>query len=259
MQKYMGEINSMKYGLLKYDTNNIGDDIQSIAIERFLPKIDYLVNRDNLSSVKDVCKLILNGWYMHRVARSIHHNNYPYDFPPPDNFETLITSFHLDVAKLLNIDYNIDYFKRHEPIGCRDLYTLQLLKDKGIEVFFSGCVTLTLKRSAMERTDEVFCVDVDEKYKGIHLTHKTREVEYYKRRELANRLLQKYARAKKVITSRLHCYLPCIAFGTNVEYVGIPDKRFDGLLNIKNKEYIIKNLENQIELFIKRNNSEVIK
>lgn len=39
----------MKYGLLYYkDTDNIGDDVQSYAQERFLPHVDYLVDRENL-------------------------------------------------------------------------------------------------------------------------------------------------------------------------------------------------------------------
>ena len=39
----------MKYGLLYYkDTDNIGDDIQSYASERFLPRIDYMIDRENL-------------------------------------------------------------------------------------------------------------------------------------------------------------------------------------------------------------------
>ena len=39
----------MKYGLLYYkDTGNIGDDIQSYAASKFLPKIDYMIDRENI-------------------------------------------------------------------------------------------------------------------------------------------------------------------------------------------------------------------
>ena len=62
----------MKYGLLYYkDTDNIGDDIQTYAQERFLPKVDYLIDRENLESFvpnkKEKVKLIMNAWYIHDI------------------------------------------------------------------------------------------------------------------------------------------------------------------------------------------------
>ena len=43
----------MKYGLLTYRKNesNIGDYIQSLAAKRFLPKVDVLVNREELNKI----------------------------------------------------------------------------------------------------------------------------------------------------------------------------------------------------------------
>lgn len=39
----------MKFGLLyEYDTRNIGDDVQSYATRRFLPRVDYLVDRNHI-------------------------------------------------------------------------------------------------------------------------------------------------------------------------------------------------------------------
>lgn len=35
----------VKYALFSYSTENIGDEIQSIAASRFLPQIDYYINR----------------------------------------------------------------------------------------------------------------------------------------------------------------------------------------------------------------------
>jgi hypothetical protein len=49
---------------------------------------------------------------------------------------------------------------------------------------------------------------------------------------LAQKRLDEYAQAKLVITSRLHCALPCLAFGTPVIFIhkNLKDPRFDGLL-----------------------------
>ena len=42
-----------KYGLFCYDTVNIGDEIQSLAAKRFLPKIDYNTGGMTLEEFKD--------------------------------------------------------------------------------------------------------------------------------------------------------------------------------------------------------------
>ncbi len=36
------------YSMMGYSTNNIGDDIQSVAASRFLPKVDRFVNRESM-------------------------------------------------------------------------------------------------------------------------------------------------------------------------------------------------------------------
>lgn len=60
----------MKYGLLYYkDTGNIGDDIQSYAASKFLPKIDYMIDRENIEmfapNKKEKVATIMNAWYIH--------------------------------------------------------------------------------------------------------------------------------------------------------------------------------------------------
>ncbi|MBS8071164.1 hypothetical protein F6P74_06430 [Streptococcus suis] len=42
----------VKYALFSYSTENIGDEIQSIAASRFLPQIDYYINRDYMNDFK---------------------------------------------------------------------------------------------------------------------------------------------------------------------------------------------------------------
>lgn len=55
-----------KFGVLKYSAINIGDDIQSIAAMRFLPRIDEYIHRDRMdkyrSSIKT--KVIMNAAWM---------------------------------------------------------------------------------------------------------------------------------------------------------------------------------------------------
>ena len=41
----------MKYGLVVYkETDNIGDDILSYSARRFLPSLDYIIDREGLDT-----------------------------------------------------------------------------------------------------------------------------------------------------------------------------------------------------------------
>ncbi|MUP36991.1 polysaccharide pyruvyl transferase family protein [Labilibaculum euxinus] len=132
----------MKFGLLVYwdKVRNIGDYIQSLAVRPFLPQVDSFVNRESLSAFSgDEHKLILNGWYIHN----------PLNWPPSSRINPLIISFHISPKNknLLLNNKSVEYYKLHEPIGCRDLDTLKLLQAKGIDAYFSGCMTLTLDKN----------------------------------------------------------------------------------------------------------------
>lgn len=144
----------MKYGLLKYrdQETNIGDYIQSLAAKRFLPKVDTLISREQLNEATESVFIILNGWFMHN----------PENWPPSESIVPKFLSFHInDYAKeLMTNEKSIAYYKKHEPIGCRDKFTVQLLKDKGVDAYFSGCLTLTLEKEKYERNekdDVIFC------------------------------------------------------------------------------------------------------
>ncbi|MBL4561511.1 MAG: polysaccharide pyruvyl transferase family protein [Labilibaculum sp.] len=137
----------MKFGLLIYwdKVRNIGEYIQSLASLPFLPQVDQFLNKETLSSFNgEEHKLVLNGWFMH----------YPQNWPPSNNINSLIVSFHISpkTKDLLLSNKAIEYYKLHEPVGCRDHDTLELLKAKGVNAYFSGCMTLTLDKNLY--TDE---------------------------------------------------------------------------------------------------------
>ena len=136
----------MKYALLTYraQETNIGDYIQSLAAKRFLPKVDTYISRESLDNTNEEAKIILNGWFMH----------HPENWPPSDSLTPKFVSFHInDFAKeQLTNDKAIAYYKKHQPIGCRDKFTLKKLKDKGVDAYFSGCLTLTLEKEKYKNT-----------------------------------------------------------------------------------------------------------
>jgi hypothetical protein len=228
-------VSGKSFALLTYPvSHNLGDEIQSIAARRFLPRVDRLVNRDALDMDPGAeVALILNGWFLQR----------PRNWPPHPRFRPLITSFHLDAersrrapwrrspADLVLRSEGVAYLQRHGPIGARDPGTLALLQAKGIESYHSGCLTLTLQRDdALPRDRGIVACDLaPDTLTALHrrmsrpvtiTTHiDTVTVGPEKRFAAAQALLDTYARAEVVVTSRLHCLLPCLAFGTPVLFV----------------------------------------
>ncbi|WP_051567788.1 polysaccharide pyruvyl transferase family protein [Bacteroides gallinarum] len=150
----------MKYGILAVSTGvdekiNIGDYIQALASRQFLPKVDAYIERETeLNSYTDEpISIIMNGWYM----------NHPENWPPAVNIHPLFVALHINrcgLPEFLNTQ-SVNYFKQHEPIGCRDTNSVKLLKSKGIDAYFSGCMTLTLgyKYKSLKRNNKVYIVE----------------------------------------------------------------------------------------------------
>ena len=259
------------FGLLVYEEGerffNIGDYIQSLAAKQFLPKVDFYVNRERLSEHKDKkTKIILNGWFTHK----------PETWVPSKALDPLFVSLHINSTasqRMLSTE-GVAYLKAHEPIGCRDHYTVRLLESKGIKAYFTGCLTLTLDSYAKNNKSndgKIYIVDplygfpnkdriftnTKSIIKGLITTdifktnsankfmHKIfsqsllDNAEYIEQElpankytedqkfELAADLLKKYSTAKLVITSRIHCALPCLALGTPVIYLNGFESEFD--------------------------------
>lgn len=145
-----------KYGLLTYQASpeyNLGDYIQSLAAEQYLPHIDKYVNREALSAYKDEhIKLIMNGWFMHK----------PENWPPSGKIHPLIISFHLNsqAKNQMLKEPGRNWFRDHAPVGCRDIYTLNAMREAGLDAHLSGCLTTTLKNKYSYRTDEIYFTDV---------------------------------------------------------------------------------------------------
>ena len=274
----------MKYKLLSVRKNNkvkainIGDYIQALASSQYYPHVDGFLDRDeDLNSYdEEPCKMIMNGWYMHN----------PQNWPPTGKIIPLFVAFHLNVLvrEELTSSISVNYLKKHQPIGCRDTNTVDILTSAGIKAYFSGCMTLTLgkKYHNEEKDHTTYIVDpilsVDYglnniyqalrvivrhpldiinllKKDGLHLhdgKNKLKKIVktalYYKvyskmfskdiimnstyihhyvenknddfyLLDRAEQLVKLYAKARLVITSRIHCALPCLGLETPVIYL----------------------------------------
>ncbi|WP_183568333.1 polysaccharide pyruvyl transferase family protein [Mucilaginibacter sp. SP1R1] len=275
-----------KFGLITYEgitypkTNivNVGDYIQSIAARQFLPQVDTLVSREGLQSYNgENIKMIMNAWYM---ANPTH-------FPPSPKIDPLYVSIHINsrIKDVMLSPETIAHFKKHEPIGCRDEYTANLLRDKGVEAYFTACMTLTLGKTFKrdKPNDEIYIVDpmfdsytISELLKSpvqlLRRIYRRRLKEYNWRENVLNSFftkelltkakyitqlaedapseqgfkiaedyLNKLRNAKLVITSRIHCALPCLAMGVPVIFIQggfaakVDNCRFDGIVDFFNR------------------------
>ena len=142
---------------------NIGDYIQALAASQFLPSIDGFVNREKLKDYDgDECTMIMNAWYLHDYSQ----------WPPSEKINPLFVSVHFNSSALegLMSDESIAYLKKYAPIGCRDYYTAQHLKNKGVDAYFSACLTLTLghRFKSVEKDEKCYFVEpsfkVDKSY-----------------------------------------------------------------------------------------------
>lgn len=215
----------MKYASPKYSTDNVGDWIQSIAAEQFLPKIDTYIDRDRTNQFSSVEKyiMIMNGWYSHK----------PENWPPSPSILPIFTSVHLTPKTAAAYSKHKDYFKKFGPIGCRDQGTLEYFKNWSVPSYLSYCLTLTFPRHAkIPKNGKVAIVDAAHlriprslKKNSMTFQHTTVKVaSNATNQRLARELLEFYRNeVRLVITTKIHCAMPCMAMGIPVVYFG--DKR----------------------------------
>ena len=166
----------MKYGLIVHiKTQNVGDDIQSYAMEKFLPHLDYVIDREHLDSfyttTGEKVAALLGGWYLWK----------PLNWPPSPFLKLLPISFHFQSGEGYRTvgltDYGAEWFKNFEAIGCRDEGTVKLLENYGITTYFSGCFTLTLKPFAdVNPHGKIVLADVSKEIQKFIRAHTKKEV-----------------------------------------------------------------------------------
>lgn len=174
----------------------------------------------------------------------------------------------------------INHLKKYQPIGCRDKKTYNKLLKKGIKAYFSGCITTTLDihyyQKENSRGKEILFTDFTFGYfpkadifiKNLkaydfanvtYLSHGfSSNYSQIERFKIADKILKRYAKARLVITTKIHAALPCLALKTPVILVNnqYDNERFDGLYDLLNTIGI--NSTNKFEINININDSGLV-
>ncbi len=255
---------------------NIGDYIQSLAAMGFYPHTDGYIDRDSCQTepISENTKIIANGWYF--LDDDHHLFNEKFN---PLFVAFHINNIHQSQRHRKVLSY-LKEKSMISPIGCRDYSTLSYLRDNHINSYFSSCLTTTLDRNSFTsdtlRSGIIECdlpfntstnifplnrflatkiikyklekILKNTTYHNLdtsEITSTTHKIPltttHLQRFSYAKNLLRTYASAKLVITSRIHCALPCLALGTPVILIAEYDKlRYQGLSDLLNHIFIDK-------------------
>lgn len=223
----------MKYANYHYTykkTLNIGDYIQILAIDYVYSKMGICKKDIVYIDVEDLNSyngetVILPVALLNTLAYgdSIRAKYSPKIIPVFLCFTSNVTTLNQE---------DINFFHQNEPIGCRDTHTALLLRSYGVRAYVNGCLTALLPKADIDRSNlkNVYFVDTPEgiedyapvkvKENSVYLSHimltpdRTHTFDPFKETE---KILNTYINdAALIITSRLHCASPCMAYGIPV-------------------------------------------
>ncbi len=213
------------YSFNARSVNNLGDNMQIIAIDELyksmgIPKSEIIyINTNELASY--------NGEYV-ILPITMPLVDYRIGGISGRFSEHIIPVFlGLTMVKDTLLPEEIAYFARMAPIGCRDERTLNTLRNYGINSYLHGCITTTLPlRKTNKKYHKVYIVDAPKEIQNyipksilknaIYKTHIHNNL-----KDDPKQLMQQYYdeyknEASLVITSLLHCAVPCLAAGIPV-------------------------------------------
>lgn len=178
-----------------YGTENLGDAIQAVAMMELLDEMGVPYGfRERDSGFGDGDVMLCNGYLDGR-------------WKPVAGMRHLFAGVY---CQSLGIAEKV---AKHAtgPVGCRDPWTLELMKEVGVEAELIGCATLTLKRPELKRAGIATITAKSVPGQDIPKTWSWEGQLLMARERL---LLLKSLR--EVYTDKLHIALPCLALDTPV-------------------------------------------
>lgn len=259
---------------------NVGDYIQSLAAQRFFGKADVYINRERAAEYNgEPVKMIANGWYTHTrtdgwiasekitpLFVSFHLNSAAKNSMLNEkgvNFlkknEPIGCRDQNTVKELKAVGINayftgcltltLDHYKK-QNVERKNIYIVDPLYNYPQKDYITSHYRPLIRsilngnifnlNKTKKHLSNIFTKELLEKAEYIKQVVPGRGLSDEQRFKLADELLHKYSTAKLVITSRIHCALPCLAMGTPVIYVNGFDSfvdtcRFEGILDLFNR------------------------
>ena len=201
--------------------NNIGDNMQIIAIDYFYSLLGIqkseIVYIDKNSLAKYSGENVILPVTMPLVDYVEHGLAGRFS----DNIIPLFLGLTMVTDELMPEE--VDYLKRFEPIGCRDERTYNTIIKYGINAYLGGCITAALPESRLNNDhSKIYLVDIPDSLnqfipktfepKIVRTTHMWENL-----KDPKEKMIEQYnmyqEHAELVVTSLLHCSIPCIAAG----------------------------------------------
>jgi len=214
---------------------NLGESNQELAMDKIF--LDIGIDESDVIYIKRDENFEKNI-YNENITMPVHIglvNENKHRLPLPTNFKPIFISVCIYNDFFDKSPETLEYFKKNEPIGCRDEYTKDLLLKYGVKAYLMGCFTVCFNQRTIKPDDgKVFIIDIPEeandcipetiKKDAVYLqnsipfdVYPVTEEEDINKKEIANKRLELYKReAKLVITGRLHVVIPCMAMGIPV-------------------------------------------
>lgn len=228
----------MKYGRLCFSNEsisdnvcNLGDIVQVFAIDRLYEQMN--IPKEDIVDIllQDVAQYKGEKIFLPLNAYIKFNKKIPF-LPMSEDIVPIFLSINCteDICRKYR-----DYFKKYEPIGCRDEATYKSMKRNGISAFFLGCTTITFPRREYEPVNgKAYIIDLHPSALG-YIPDKIKKNAVYYRQDVPlkgrpqtidtahemerisrDRYRELYSKASLVLTSRLHVASPCIAMGVPV-------------------------------------------
>ncbi len=238
----------MKIGVLSYehqklaldgrDWQNIGDYIQSYAMYQILQEMNLTDQIDMVSKFEldsydgDYIFLMMNSFNNLLNQAYLQQTVYP--------ISKKIIPFYISYNLHSSMPEEVaDFFRMHEPIGCRDEFTMLNMRKHNIRSYLSGCVTALMPRCAkVPSNGKILFIDTPKSLEPYVPTKLRDRIEYAShlvpiQRTTGEHILTKeeskeiweYTKKRMeyyqnevslVVTSRLHASVPCMAMGLPV-------------------------------------------
>lgn len=157
-----------KFCLLKYESCNLGDDIQTVAVMDIMDDLGLqysfvyrdLINGYFFNPLYDNY-VIFNGWFSNGYGFEEYYthpglrDSIEITWPPKGNFKPIFYSFHISdwappgnrvVHPAFTSEQSINFYKSGADVGCRDEHTLNIMRQHDVNAYLSKCVTLTFDK-----------------------------------------------------------------------------------------------------------------